>query len=80
MKLYGLLSRIERALINKLFMAHTYINERHRKYAEKCMKAIEETTKKHYTAEQMLARCLRNLGIEETADQLTDKNNSSGKE
>ena len=44
------------------------------------MKAIEETTKMHYTAEQMLARCLRNLGIEETADQLTDKNNSSGKE
>lgn len=63
-----------------IFMAHTYINERHRKYVEKCMKAIEETTKKHYTAEQMLARCRRNLGIEETAGQLTDKNNSSGKE
>lgn len=63
-----------------IFMAHTYINERHRKYAEKCMKAIEETTKMHYTDEQMLARCSRNLGIEETADQLTDKNNSSGKE
>ena len=61
-------------------MPNTFINERHRKYSEACRKAIEETTKMHYTAEQMLARCRRNLGIEETADQLTDKNNSSGKE
>ena len=59
-------------------MAHTYINEGHRKYAEKCMKAIEETTKMHYTAEQMLARCRRNLGIEETVDHLTDKNSFRG--
>ena len=42
------------------------------------MKAIEETTKMHYTAEQMLARCCRNLGIEDTADQLTDKNSFRG--
>ena len=33
------------------------------------MKIIEETAKKHYTAEQMLARCRRNLGLDEAADQ-----------
>jgi hypothetical protein len=61
-------------------MAHTYINEGHRKYAEKCMKAIEETTKMHYTAEQMLARCRRNLGLDEAAGQQTDKNSCKEKE
>ena len=61
-------------------MAHTYINERHRQYAEDCMKIIEETAKKHYTAEQMLARCRRNLGLDEAASQQTDKNSCKEKE
>lgn len=44
------------------------------------MKAIEETTRKHYTAEQMLARCRRNLGLDEAASQQTDKNSCKEKE
>lgn len=44
-------------------MAQTFINERHRKYSEACQKAIEETSKRHYSADDMIERCLRNLGL-----------------
>ena len=44
-------------------MAQTFINERHRKYSEECQKAIEETSKRHYSAEQVMERCRRNLGL-----------------
>ncbi len=44
-------------------MAQTFINERHRKYSEDCRKIIEETSKRHYSAEQVMERCRRNLGL-----------------
>ena len=42
-------------------MPNTFINERHRKYSEKCAEIIKETTSQRYSAEEMLARCRRNL-------------------
>ena len=52
-------------------MPNTFINERHRKYSEECAEIIKKTASQRYSAEEMLARCRRNLGLPETAAQET---------